>query len=379
MRWLVVAALGACSFSPGKLGGDAGQSDDVRVVTDANDLDAPGDMMIVAPAKVRSIDVTDALVSGGPHTSFPLLVSISATWLRSKANAGDVARDDAFDLYFASDVAGTTRLSHEIEVYTPTTGDLVAWVKVPSLTPTTVIYLHYGDPANTTDPQAVANVWTAGYELVAHMDGSGDATGKSTTATSTGLTAATGKVGPAQAFDGSTSVADFGSDTALDNLWDGGGTAEGWVFADTYGEAGFGRVFSKAWILFVVSDSTTGVTNSMSFYYSDGQWFAPSNSLSLGSWHHVSVRYDPSALTNKPIFFVDGVLVATVDYAQPTAALDDDLASTLVGDRPTRFRAFDGSLDELRLSSVVRGDAWLLTQYLNQAAPAAFYTVSAPL
>ncbi len=377
MRWLVVAALGACSFAPG-IGSDAGPlgGEDVLVDVPGAGSDALADGTVVT-GKVRSIDVIDAQVSGGPHAAFPMVVSISAPWLRSTTNGGDVARDDAFDVSFTSDAAGLSRLAHDLEVYVPTTGELVAWVRVPSLTAATVIYLHYGDPADMTDPQAPASVWDAAYELVAHMDGSGDATGKNTTA-GTNLTSTTGKLGPAQTFDGSTSYATFGSAAVIDNLWVGGGTAEAWVFADSYGESGRGRVFDKEGWIFFTYDGVS-FNDTLSFAYNDGQWFGADGSLGLGAWHHIAVRYDSGALANKPRFAVDGVAVTTVDLAQPSAGFDDDIYTTFAGDAAGSSRAYDGILDELRLSSVVRSDAWLLTQYRNQASPSTFYTVSAPL
>jgi hypothetical protein len=95
-------------------------------------------------------------------TDFPILVSLT------DANLSTFAQSDGRDIYFtASD--GTTRLKREIEDYNSTTGTLIAWVKVPSLSSTvdTNIYMHFGntDENNTNDK----DVWDSNYVLVHHF------------------------------------------------------------------------------------------------------------------------------------------------------------------------------------------------------------------
>ena len=60
-------------------------------------------------------------------TGFPVLISFP-----SDSDLATNTRGDAFDILFtASD--GVAKLSHEVEFYDNTTGQLVAWVKVPLL------------------------------------------------------------------------------------------------------------------------------------------------------------------------------------------------------------------------------------------------------
>ena len=95
MRWLALAVLSACSFSPGPFmqsGGDDVQGgSDSGTPDDAPDAptDAAADAALILPDTVRMIDIVDAQITGGPHADFPLLVSLSSqTWLRSMAKAG---------------------------------------------------------------------------------------------------------------------------------------------------------------------------------------------------------------------------------------------------------------------------------------------------
>ena len=86
-------------------------------------------------------------------------------------SGGHVDQDDGGDILFtASD--GTTKLDHEIEKYVNTTGELVAWVEVRSLSGTTNtdIYLYYGN-TNAVDQwnPTGAGVWEPNYVGVWHL------------------------------------------------------------------------------------------------------------------------------------------------------------------------------------------------------------------
>jgi hypothetical protein len=76
---------------------------------------------------------------------FPVLISLTNTSLKTTGNCGYVQNSNGYDIIF-SDVTQTTRLDHEIEKYDSAAGELVAWVRVPTLSATsdTTIYLHYG-------------------------------------------------------------------------------------------------------------------------------------------------------------------------------------------------------------------------------------------
>lgn len=71
--------------------------------------------------------------------------------LKDTTNGGDI-------LFTAGD--GTTKLSHEIELYSNVNGDLVAWVKVPAVSSTTntTIYMYYGN-STVVDQEDPQNVW----------------------------------------------------------------------------------------------------------------------------------------------------------------------------------------------------------------------------
>ncbi len=372
MRALILVALAACSYSPG-----TGTS-----VEPTDDADAPtGDSPPLADL-VRAIELVDGQVTGGPHVEFPLLFSTTQGFLKDTGNGGDVINADGFDIYFSGDPAGTFRLAHEVERYDAATGRLIAWIKVPALTASTVIYLHYGSDAITESQQDVQAVWSAGYVAVLHLDDDVDATGNATSVQLQTAETLDTLLGRGQRFVDNDRI--VVSSPTINNIFATGGTAQGWFFATGYGENGFGRIWDKGhtngW-----SFGLDVTKNSLAFVHGDatqfGEWNGPQSSVTLNSWHHGAVVYDKGSSANTPLMYVDGVQQQTLDVVVPPAgALDDDSGNQLMGgNRGAMDRTFQGQLDELRMSNVARSSAWIATEFTNQVAPAAFYTIGDPL
>src|SRR6185436_4486853 len=106
----------------------------------------------------------------------PVLISVTDANLQAGAQAS------GNDILF-TDGDGVTKLAHEIEKYSSVNGNLIAWVQVPSVSPTsdTVLYLYYGN-GSAADQQNRTAVWDSSYKGVWHLpNGStltaGDSTG----------------------------------------------------------------------------------------------------------------------------------------------------------------------------------------------------------
>src|SRR3989344_5299944 len=123
----------------------------------------------------EKITVNPVKVGSGGVTNFPMLFSETAADLRFTDSGGKVASSTAGEIVFTD--ANDTKLDHEIESYTSTTGALVAWVKAPLLssTSTTVFYIYYGNSTVTTYQANPTGVWTNSYAGVYHL-GDGDST-----------------------------------------------------------------------------------------------------------------------------------------------------------------------------------------------------------
>jgi len=89
--------------------------------------------------------------------NFPIKVEIT------NGNLAKKAHPKGWDFLFTSS-DGTTKLNHEIQHLDNKTGKLIAWVKIPLLSPfeDTIIYLYYGNPRSTN--QENGNVWN-GYQV----------------------------------------------------------------------------------------------------------------------------------------------------------------------------------------------------------------------
>lgn len=121
----------------------------------------------------RKLITIDHTKVSGTQTSFPVLISSTSTDWKDVANGGFVGKSNGYDILFTAD-DGTTKLNHEIEKYVNTTGELVAWVNVPSLSSVTdtTLYIYYGN-SQASDQQNTTSVWDSNYKMVQHAKGSG--------------------------------------------------------------------------------------------------------------------------------------------------------------------------------------------------------------
>ena len=112
----------------------------------------------------RKAVTIDASKIPSTQTNFPVLVK-----LNSDSDLANDAQADGDDILFTSS-DGSTKLSHEIEDFNSSTGELVAWVKVPSLSgsASTTLYMYYGN-ASASSQQDANNVWDVNYVMVQHL------------------------------------------------------------------------------------------------------------------------------------------------------------------------------------------------------------------
>ncbi len=178
---------------------------------------------------------------------FPVLISVTDTDIKA------AARTDGFDILFTNSDS-VTKLDHEIEKWDISTGELVAWVKIPSLPDFADkdIYVYYGN-SGAADQQNVAGVWSSSYAGVWHMDETSGTTIDDSTSTSDAIKLAAaepaastgGQIDGAQDFDGTNDVATASDVAGLDLT--NAGTIEVWISADdtTSAESAFSGWTSK--------------------------------------------------------------------------------------------------------------------------------------
>ncbi len=324
----------------------------------------------------KTITIDHTKVSGSSSlANFPVLFSVTDANLKSVANGGNVGKTDGTDILFtASD--GITKLDHELESYNPGTGQIVAWVRVPTLSPVTdtVLYIYYGN-AGSVDQQNKAGVWDSAYRGVYHLKdtltSSGQTVSDSTSNAFQGLSVgswgssqqAGGKVGGGLRFDGSSDAVDlkslaFSGGTYTVSFWTNPVSNSGYIF-DSY----------TAQRLVVDLGDYAPVPNALGVYDA-GAWLSLSNALSPSQWIYVTLVLNSG--TGAITGYVNGIATGTGAYSVTTSHSNE--AQTL-GSAASSYAWFNGMLDEFRVSTTARTAAWILTEYGNQNTPATFYAV----
>ncbi len=292
------------------------------------------------------------------------------------------AQSNGDDLLFTAD-DGTTKLSHEIEVYNPTTGALVIWVSVPLLSSSTdtLLYLYYGNPA-ATNQQSPPDVWDGQFTGVYHLvgDGSapfGDSSGSGNHATAgnfSGDLTVGGKLGPGQALNGTNQYVEIpaGATSGHDHftycLWvstsENGSDGTYWQRPSLFGQsiAGYGTddfgMTTNNGVLGMWTGLESGDDDNIS-----------SETINDQVWHRVCAVNDGNDIR----LHLDNLgSVLSV----PSGGSVNSQAFWLGGRAGEGGGDFhEGHYDELQISSTNRTNGWLETSYLNQAQPLSFYTV----
>jgi hypothetical protein len=147
------------------------------VLINVDTASSPGDVKLAVRSnwynaswsyrKPITIDYTKVSVTN--QSNFAVLISQTDPNWKYTANGGYVGKSNGGDIVFTSS-DGTTKLSHEIEKYDPTTGQLIAWVSVPILSASvnTIIYIYYGN-ASCADQWSISGTWDTNFKGVWHL------------------------------------------------------------------------------------------------------------------------------------------------------------------------------------------------------------------
>jgi biopolymer transport protein ExbB len=303
----------------------------------------------------------EAPTNAAGATAVPILVALDNTRIDY-----DITAFGGADLRFIADDQ-RTELAFEIDAWDPG-GTSFIWVDVPQLAASTVFYMYWGNP--DADAPAVAMPW-AGYGGVWHLGTSGDdSTPNAHIGELVGTMAGPGQIDGGQQFPGVTAGLSIVSLPSIDDVFAGGGMVSAWV-RPSASSSSEGTIAAKSsngqgdngWVFSVAGQL---VRFRRGYTMGRSAWSTPPGSLPSSAWSHVAVLFDDQSPT--PVILIDAVPQPLDLPGNPgSGPADSDAGQTLLigGDAASFEDVFNGYLDEVRISSAPRDEAWVTLEVLS--------------
>lgn len=334
----------------------------------------------------RTVTVQSAQVTAN-QTNFPVLISGTFNGtagipdLRTIGNGGAAANGN--DIGFYSDSGCTVKLPWETASYSATTGAAEYHVLPASISSTsnTPFYIGYGDTTITTDQSNKTAVWTNGFAGVYHLATTAglDSTSNANNGTNNGSTACGGKIDGATCYvNASTQFIDLGAGASLDLT--STFTIEAWAIYNDSSSNHDWRVFSKL-------DCPSNCVGYELFHNSSGLFSLQTgngtssggneggglNTLSIstpatqGTTYYVATTFNGTA--NASIYLNGALDTALTNF---TTTGSSSTTHAFIGQYAGGGHSWEGTIDEVRISNVVRSATWISTAYNNQNSPSTF-------
>jgi len=327
---------------------------------------------------VKKITISSSSVSGA-LSNFPVLINLSSDAdleAHAQANGNDI-------LFTSSTISWNTgtendKLPHEIESYSSSTGALVAWVNVPSVSSSTNtdIYMYYGN-SSVINEQSATSTWDSNFAMVQHLNQSGlngtsgevhDSTANNSGAGSGGVTGGdTGKIGQAINFNGSQYIG-----LQATTMFSAGQsfTIEAWAKLTnlTTSQQGMilGNISNNNDFFWLCAYSTSTGCSLVRYRNSAGtsyDWPGITSSWEDTNWHYYALTADGTKAT----LYIDG-------NNKTSKSAVTSLQINGIG-KAYSDKDFIGYIDEVRVSNMARSAAYISTSYNNQNSPSTFYTL----
>lgn len=323
----------------------------------------------------KELEIQSSQVSGAsPLLDFTLLVSFIDPDLRHVSNGGNVENVNGYDIVFTQDDC-LSNLSHQIEKYDPLTGEYIAWVKIPSLSPSVdmKVGMYYGNNTVVNNP-STSLAWGSNAAAIYHLSNNdfSDATSNGMNAANFSTTNVTGQIGDARNFNGTggyLNVSESGT-TSLDLVEL---TMSAWIFPTDYDViSDRGIIINKESTYEMGLQDHTGAFQAAS---NPGCWrWAGTGIIPLSTWTKVTLVFAGGIQKH----YINGVLVQSFgNCTNPLTFNDLDLRIGARGGDGNSASYFVGNIDEVKITNREETADWIATEYNNQSSPSTFYTVSA--
>ncbi len=313
----------------------------------------------------------------------------TVTGLNQSGGGAKVLNANGYDIVFSSsDSTCQTNVMHwEMPVYTASTGEMVSYVLITSLSTSidTTIYMCYGNSGiSSFQGGASSGVWDSNYLGVWHLQGTSALTDSIGSNNGTNHSATTDSSGM---FSKSVTFASSGSQY-IDLASSGNDTSSGLTYEIWYKPTST----TAEWLLGKTVSGVNGISiaslsgSSQECYSSFQQVNAGTatvqecNSPSVASqntWNQLTIAMTnpPNSSSNAKTYLNGGLAtlgpvgVQTFYFA---GALPNNAVNIIIGNSQESVAYFDGSLAEVRVSNTMRSADWITTGYNNQSTPGTF-------
>ncbi|HUW91734.1 MAG TPA: DUF2341 domain-containing protein, partial [Bacteroidales bacterium] len=327
----------------------------------------------------RNITIDYTKIAGGDNLyNFPVLINLTGLGFLRTSPVGDIINANGYDLIFTDN--DYNKLDHQMEYYNGTNGDLIAWVRIPTLSSSanTVIKILYGNPQITTDP-SVTSVWDSHYKGVWHLNNNSlnDFTFYNKAGTPyNSPTYPAGRIYNSLGLNGTNQYVEVINDPNIN--FAGNITVSAWVYMNlgardqkiagnqnnSSGGYKFG-IYTNNKVEFEIRNAANAP--------SLNREVAGGTVLSTGQWYYLAGI--SSDVLDSIETFVNGIPERPFKKTGILGTASDKLT---ISKEP--FEAnyyFNGRFDELRISDEVRSNGWMRTEYNNQSSPSTFYALDA--
>ena len=282
--------------------------------------------------------------------------------------AGIIQEASGFDIR-VFDSSGVP-LNYEVQSVNPSTGDFIIWINLPTVQDLEFVQLTFGKPT-ATDGQNKTAVWDANYKSVHHQQTNGDdSTINAQNFTESNVSHISGKIGNGGNYAGN--VNSFSQRFPYTGAPTINVTVEFWIKNATVTDEG---MFSYA--AGTQDDEWNNFGQINLLLQIKGNNLVPGNTnLNDGIFHHVVTTWRSS--DGLCSHYIDSVLESTGNISTGLSILDN--GSLVLGqDQDTvgggfqAAQAFEGILDEIKWSNIVRSADWIKTEFNNQNDNNAFW------
>ncbi|MFP4523686.1 MAG: DUF2341 domain-containing protein, partial [Candidatus Woesearchaeota archaeon] len=321
----------------------------------------------------KRVDVNVSSVVSSTLSDFPAYINVS--------KEPDMSADYS-DLRFIDGSCGSgdaTVLDYEVENYTNTNAHV--WVRLPELPSSGAdVCLYYDNTSAVSSGEDPSSVWSGDYVMVHHLEDASDSTSNGLDGTGYGgvtIGGSSGVVDGATLFDGSDDYVNAGDGSGLNGLSEL--TFSAWVDADVAGvDDTIWRAIGNDTLMMRYDSSgfEWSGTNVIQFdVFTTGgraRLESSSNAQTTG-WQHLTGVWNGTNLS----LYIDGSLDT------PTGSYGNSPGTITGADRNNIGEAgdqsgWDGSIDEVRLSSVARSAGWVNQSYQMVASQDSLVSFGTP-